>query len=84
MMVLFSILPFLINHFGIIYLVTASISGVIMLALSIWLLLKPSERVSWIVFKVTSPYLATLFIAFHHGLVVPLIKDPFKARVQPS
>jgi protoheme IX farnesyltransferase len=64
MMVLFSILPFFINHFGMIYLVTASISGVIMLALSIWLLLKPSERVSWIVFKVTSPYLATLFIAF--------------------
>jgi protoheme IX farnesyltransferase len=27
-------------------------------------LLKPSERVSWIVFKVTSPYLAALFIAF--------------------
>jgi heme o synthase len=64
MMVLFSILPFFINHFGMIYLVTASISGVIMLALSIWLLLKPSERASWIVFKVTSPYLATLFIAF--------------------
>jgi protoheme IX farnesyltransferase len=63
MIVLFSILPFF-NHFGMIYLVTASISGVIMLALSIWLLFKPSERVSWVVFKVTSPYLATLFIAF--------------------
>ena len=63
MMVLFSLLPFL-NHFGMIYLVTASISGVVMLALSIWLLFKPSERVSWVVFKVTSPYLATLFIAF--------------------
>jgi len=63
MMVLFSLLPFF-NHFGIIYLVTASISGVVMLALSIWLLFKPSERVSWVVFKVTSPYLTTLFIAF--------------------
>ncbi len=63
-MVLFSILPFLFNHFGQIYLVTASISGVIILSLSIWLLLRPSERVSWIVFKFTSPYLATLFIAF--------------------
>jgi heme o synthase len=63
MMVLFSLLPFF-NHFGMIYLVTASISGVIMLALSIWLLFKPSERVSWVVFKVTSPYLTTLFIAF--------------------
>jgi protoheme IX farnesyltransferase len=62
-MVLFSILPFFFNHFGQIYLVTASISGAIILALSIWLLLKPSERVSWIVFKFSSPYLATLFIA---------------------
>jgi heme o synthase len=63
MMVLFSLLPFL-NHFGMIYLVTASVSGVIMLALSIWLLFKPSERASWVVFKVTSPYLTALFIAF--------------------
>ncbi len=63
MMVLFSLLPFF-NHFGMIYLVTASVSGVVMLALSIWLLFKPSERVSWVVFKVTSPYLTTLFIAF--------------------
>jgi len=63
MMVLFSLLPFF-NHFGMIYLVTASVSGVIMLVLSIWLLFKPSERISWLIFKVTSPYLTTLFIAF--------------------
>lgn len=61
MMVLFSLLPYF-DHFGIIYLVTASISGLIMLALSFWLLLKPSNRVSWVVFKATSPYLAALFI----------------------
>jgi heme o synthase len=62
-MVLFSILPFSFNHFGQIYLITASISGAIILALSVWLMLKPNERVSWIVFKFSSPYLATLFIA---------------------
>jgi heme o synthase len=62
-MVLFSILPFSFNHFGQIYLGTASISGAIILALSVWLMLKPNERVSWIVFKFSSPYLATLFIA---------------------
>jgi protoheme IX farnesyltransferase len=62
-MVLFSILPFSFNHFGQIYLITASISGAIILALSIWLMLKPNERGSWIVFKFSSPYLATLFIA---------------------
>lgn len=62
-MVLFSILPFSFNHFGQIYLITASISGAIILALSVWLMLKPNERGSWIVFKFSSPYLATLFIA---------------------
>jgi protoheme IX farnesyltransferase len=62
MMVLFSLLPFF-RHFGIIYLITAGIAGTIILALSLWLLLKPSNRVSWILFKATSPYLAALFIA---------------------
>jgi heme o synthase len=62
-MVLFSILSFSFNHFGQIYLITASVSGAIILALSVWLMLKPNERVSWIVFKFSSPYLATLFIA---------------------
>jgi len=62
MMVLFSLIPFF-GHFGIIYLITAGIAGTIILALSLWLLLKPSNRVSWILFKATSPYLAALFIA---------------------
>ncbi|MGD1836951.1 MAG: heme o synthase [Nitrososphaeraceae archaeon] len=64
LMVLFSILPFFFNQFGNIYLVTAIIFGIIMMALSIWLLVKPTERASWTVFKFSSPYLAALFIAF--------------------
>jgi len=64
MMVVFSILPFFFNQFGMIYLVTATIFGIVMLALSIWLLARPSEKASWIVFKFSSPYLAALFIAF--------------------
>ena len=64
MMVLFSVLPFFFNHFGMIYLVTASTFGVAMIAFSIWLLVKPSEKASWIVFKFSSPYLTALFIAF--------------------
>ena len=60
-MVLFSLLPYF-DHFGMIYLITAGISGMIMLALSLWLLMKPSNRVSWVVFKATSPYLAVLFM----------------------
>jgi heme o synthase len=64
MMVIFSILPFFFNQFGLIYLITASIFGVAMIAVSIWLLIKPSEKASWIVFKFSSPYLTALFIAF--------------------
>jgi heme o synthase len=63
-MVLFSILPFFFNQFGHIYLVTATIFGAIMLGLSFWLLLKPTEKASWTVFKFSSPYLTAVFIAF--------------------
>ena len=64
MMVVFSVLPFFFNQFGLIYLATATIFGIVMLVLSIWLLVKPSEKASWLVFKFSSPYLAALFIAF--------------------
>lgn len=64
MMVVFSVLPFFFNQFGLIYLLTATVSGIIMIVLSIWLLLRPSEKTSWLVFKFSSPYLAALFIAF--------------------
>lgn len=64
MMVVFSILPFFFGQFGLIYLITASIFGVVMVLLSIWLLIKPSEKASWTVFKFSSPYLTALFIGF--------------------
>jgi protoheme IX farnesyltransferase len=64
MMVVFSIIPFFFNQFGLIYLMTAAIFGVVMMILSLWLLVKPSEKASWLVFKFSSPYLAALFIAF--------------------
>jgi protoheme IX farnesyltransferase len=64
MMVVFSILPFFFNQFGLIYLITAGIFGLAMIGVSTWLLTKPSEKVSWIVFKFSSPYLTALFIAF--------------------
>ena len=63
-MVIFSILPFFFNQFGRIYLTTASVLGIAMIALSTLLLVKPSEKASWTVFKFSSPYLAGLFIAF--------------------
>jgi len=69
MMVLFSVLPFFMTGtsgkhlFHEVYLYTAIVSGAIMVALSAWLLVKPSEKASWTLFKFSSPYLAILFIA---------------------
>lgn len=69
MMVLFSIVPFfLTNDTGQpimheVYLYTAIGTGILMVALSAWVVIKPTERASWTLFKFSSPYLAILFIA---------------------
>jgi len=68
-MVLFSIAPFFIttengeDMVGGVYLWTAIASGALMIALSIWVILKPMEQASWTLFKFSSPYLSVLFIA---------------------
>jgi protoheme IX farnesyltransferase len=68
-MVLFSIVPFFLTTntgepvMRQIYLYTAIASGALMLALSFWVIAKPSEKASWMLFKFSSPYLAVLFIA---------------------
>jgi protoheme IX farnesyltransferase len=64
LMVAFSIVPFFLNQFGLIYLITATLFGIVMILLSTWLMVRPSERASWMVFKFSSPYLTALFIAF--------------------
>ena len=68
-MVLFSIAPFFITTesgeemVGGVYRWTAIASGALMMALSIWVIVKPMEKASWTLFKFSSPYLAVLFIA---------------------
>ena len=68
-MVLFSIAPFFITTesgeemVSQVYLWTAIASGALMMALSIWVIVKPMEKASWTLFKFSSPYLAVLFIA---------------------
>ncbi|MBA4719175.1 MAG: protoheme IX farnesyltransferase [Nitrosopumilus sp.] len=68
-MVLFSIAPFFITTesgeemVGQVYLWTAIASGALMMALSIWVIVKPMEKAAWTLFKFSSPYLAVLFIA---------------------
>ena len=70
MMVLFSVVPFfLVNPetgepvMGEVYLYTAIASGLLMVLLSAWVVAKPTEKSSWVLFKFSSPYLAVLFIA---------------------
>ncbi len=69
MMVLFSIVPFFLTMddgepmIGSVYLWTALASGGMMIALSVWVVGKPSEKASWTLFKFSSPYLTVLFIA---------------------
>ena len=46
-----------------VYLYTAIASGVLMVILSFWVVARPSEKASWVLFKFSSPYLAVLFIA---------------------
>lgn len=68
-MVLFSIAPFFIvtaggqDAVGEAYLWTAVASGILMLTLSAWVIVRPMEKASWTLFKFSSPYLAVLFIA---------------------
>ncbi|MDX1441819.1 MAG: heme o synthase [Nitrosopumilaceae archaeon] len=68
-MVLFSITPFFMltengdSMVGPVYLWTAIASGVLMIALSAWVIAKPMEKAAWTLFKFSSPYLAVLFIA---------------------
>lgn len=69
-MVLFSILPFFMNTFGMIYLGVASALGAIIIAMSISLLVRPTEKKSWTLFKFSSPYLALLFIAMYVDALV--------------
>ena len=73
MMVLFSVVPFfLVNPetgepvMGEVYLYTAIASGVLMILLSAWVVAKPTEKSSWVLFKFSSPYLAVLFLSLIH------------------
>jgi len=68
LMVLFSIF-FLLGSFSLIYLIIASLLGVPMLLLNLWLFMHPSERNAWIVFKFSSPYLAIVFL----GMVIDVL-----------
>jgi len=50
-------------HLGLLYLIVASISGAMMLVYNFKLIRNPSKDIAWKAYKVSSPYLAIIFLA---------------------
>lgn len=63
LMVAFSIGIYFAGAFGAIYLTAAAILGAVALAVNFWLVVKPTKERAWIGFKLSSPYLALIFLA---------------------
>ncbi len=70
LMVAFSVGIYYVGAFGLIYLITVAALNVVVLALNFWLVVKPSKERAWIGFKLSSPYLALIFIAMMLDKVV--------------
>ena len=70
LMVVFSLVTPLYYPLGLIYIVSAAILGVSMLILNLWLFLRPTKEVAWIVFKASSPYLGLIFTALIFDAII--------------
>jgi len=57
---------------GLLYLIIASISGAMMLVYNFMLIKNPSKNVAWKTYKVSSPYLAIIFLALMFDALVAL------------
>ncbi len=57
------IIYFLAPGYGPLYLATSTVSGAMLLYLSLKLAVKPTRDMAWRLFKFTSPYLALIFLA---------------------
>jgi len=62
LLVIFSILLFFLNVFGVVYMTVASLLGCIMILLNLRLFLQPTKQNTWAVFKFSSPYLIMIFL----------------------
>lgn len=71
LMVVFSLVPVLMGVFRVAYMILASIFGAVILVLNFLLVLKPDARKAWLVFKMSSPYLAALFIGMVFNVFFP-------------
>jgi len=70
LLVPFSLLvPLATGVAGVGYEIVAASFGAAVVALNLWLWLRPTRRRAWVVFKFSSPYLAVLFLALMIGSV---------------
>ncbi|NWG09337.1 MAG: protoheme IX farnesyltransferase [Nitrososphaerales archaeon] len=71
-LVIFTLALYFLGYFGLFYLIVAGALSLAMLILNGRLLIKPSGRNAWIVFKFSSPYLALVFIAMMADRLIQL------------
>ncbi len=60
-----------LGAFGDAYLWTAVLLGGALIVLNVWLLIRPTARHAWVVFKFSSPYLAIIFLFMILGPYLP-------------
>lgn len=70
LMYLLSLALYFVGGFGLIYLAAASTFGLLVSASNFALALQPSREKSWVMFKVSSPYLFVLFLAMAIDVLV--------------
>jgi len=72
LMVMFSLVPVLMGVFRALYMMVALIFGAVMLLFNFLLTIRPDVKKAWLVFKLSSPYLAVLFMSMVLDVFFPI------------
>ena len=73
LMIPFSLWIYLEGGFGIVYLAVAILFGVAVLYVNLKLFLHPNDKMAYLAFKISSPYLFALFLAMIIDSLIPLV-----------
>ncbi len=72
LMVAFSLVPVLMGVFRALYMMVAFIFGALILVFNFLLTIRPNVKRAWLVFKLSSPYLAALFMSMVLDVFFPI------------
>ncbi|MCL7384935.1 MAG: heme o synthase [Thaumarchaeota archaeon] len=72
LMVMFSLVPVLMGVFRALYMMVVLIFGVAILLINFLLAIRPNAKRAWLVFKLSSPYLAVLFMSMVLDVFFPI------------